>query len=77
MEIFWEKQQMTKKGNISFDIPVDHEGEFEYTLEEVNGKDTTIKYDGKVYKVIIRVKFDRLANILNTELVYIDEEVTS
>lgn len=61
-------------GNISFNIPVDHEGEFEYILEEVKGKNSNIVYDGTIYKLVVKVKYDRLTNTFKTELVYKDAE---
>ena len=63
-----------KDGNIIFDkIKVDHEGEFEYTIEEVKGSNPNIVYDGQVYKAVIKVRFDRLTNTFVTKLVYINE----
>ena len=61
-------------GNFTINIPVDHEGEFEYYLTEKNGGDSTIIYDGKEYKVLVKVKFDRLTNTFTSELVYMDKD---
>lgn len=63
-----------KDGSFSFDIPVDHEGEFEFFLEEKNTGKANITYDGRIYKAVVRVCFDRLTNSLISEVVYIDED---
>lgn len=64
-----------RDGEIVFDkIVVNDEGKFVYTIEEVNGSNSSIIYDDVVYKAVIQVRFDRLTNTLVTKLVYLDSQ---
>ena len=68
------KGKNDKNGNFVINVPIDHEGEFEFYLREAKGNNPDITYDGTIYRAKIKVTFDRLTNTLVSKVVYMDAE---
>lgn len=57
-----------ENGKINFkEISFDKAGTYHYTLQEVNDKQTNIKYDESVYEIVVQVEDDQVGHLLVTK----------